>query len=113
MIVRIMTLFIYIMSNINMHRTLYARSKREYALQNEVIFDDIWQMTEITGCTQCCTKTNGINEIYRQIHNIERTKIRYNVHGLQKFHDCHFCPVTLNMSEEKFQAILAEIDGCP
>ena len=68
----------------------------------------------VRSCSECSRETTpeGEPNIAGSMHRAMMTKTITNIHGTTSWLDCSNCPVFTNMSEQEWNGILAEIDGC-
>lgn len=68
----------------------------------------------VRSCTECSRDVleDGTVNIAGMTHRALMTKTITNIHGTTSWLDCSNCPVFTGMTEQEWDNILAEIDGC-
>ena len=73
------------------------------------------KITKVRSCSDCCMLYNPDrtpNTVGAEFQK-ERTVTVTNIHGTYSYLDCRNCPIHLNMTDEEWEGVLADIDGTP
>lgn len=84
------------------------------AIVSEYVMDNSEKIQQVRSCSDCCMESNpdGTPNIVGRAFQATQTRTVTNVHGTYSWVDCAHCPITQNMTNEEWSAMLADIDGC-
>lgn len=84
----------------------------ESAILVELAAEVPGRITKVRSCSDCCMECNPDgtpNEVGKAFQK-KYTRTVSNIHGSYSWLDCAHCPIHLNLTDDEWEEILAEID---